>query len=245
MNESMVRCEQCGAICNIKDGYCKKCWKKLPVKDEQEDFIIEGIGQAEWERFIDKNSARYVAVFKKNNGKNFFLNINWSAFFFGINWMLYRKMYKFAIVSFFASALLTLILTVLFYIPYIDEIATLNNDIIAMDEHLENGGEKHFVDSDGITHYPEVVKKAFEAERRMDEIELGVTLKSLLSVPICCLIFGFLGDALYKRYVLRNIKSKEGGTSISSVICGRVLINIIETLVFSFLLPLIALILIS
>ena len=90
---NVIQCEKCGATCNLKDGFCKKCWAQLPGA---EDYILDGMGQTDLEDFIDKNSKRYIDVYKKNQGKKMFLNINWAAMFFGVNWMLYRKMYKLA-----------------------------------------------------------------------------------------------------------------------------------------------------
>lgn len=244
MNNSVVKCEQCGAICNIKDGYCKKCWKKLPANDEQQnDYIIDGVGQAELENFIEKNSARYISVFKKNNGKKFFLSINWAAFFFAVSWLLYRKMYKYAIVAFLSSTLLTILLSVAFYIPHLNEISQLNESIVAVDNYLEGGGKTILTNSDGSTYSPDVVIKGFEAEKKVIEIENSVATKTLIIIPIYCVFFGLFGDSLYKRYVFKNIKSKEGGASIISFIGGTIVLRIIETVISTCVLPFIAIIL--
>lgn len=246
MNDSMVKCEQCGSICNIKDGYCKKCWKKLPVKEEQQsDYIIDGMGQAELENFIEKNSARYISVFKKNNGKKFFLSFNWAAFFFCVSWLLYRKMYKYAIIAFLISGLLTVLLSAVFYIPYLDEVSQLNESIVAVDSYLENGGKTILTNIDGSTYSPDVVTKGFEAKRRVSEIETSVASKTLIIIPIYCILFGLFGDALYKRYIFKNIKSKDGGASIISFIGGTIILRIIETVIFTYILPIIAIILLA
>ncbi|MBE6796712.1 MAG: DUF2628 domain-containing protein [Ruminococcaceae bacterium] len=244
MANSTVQCEHCGTICNLKDGFCKNCWKKLPCDSQQNDFIIDGVGQSEWENFIDKNSDRYIEVYKKYEGKKIFLNINLSAMFFGLNWMLYRKMNKLAFISYFIFALLSVVLQTLLFIPHIDEMKTLNEDIAAYEAYLEGGGQTVIYNSYGTRYSPDVVKKGAAAEKQLFEIQVDILLNSLWIIPIQCISVGLLGDALYKKHILNNIKTKEGGTSVANLLGMRILLNIVASVAEPLLiLPMIFLIL--
>lgn len=243
MNNVTVKCENCGTVCNVKNGYCKNCWKKLDIKSEQDDFILDGMGQSEWEEFIGKNANRYIEVYKKNNGKKIFLHINWSAFFFSLNWVLYRKMYKVAIIGFVITSLISILLSTIFFLPHIDEIKSLNNAIAPFHEYLENGGKTILTDSDGVPYSPEIVQKGAQAEKKLYKIENDVKLKTYLLIPISCVFWGLFSDAIYKKHIRKNIKNKNGGTSISALIVGRILLVVINLLVLNPLISFIAVIL--
>lgn len=244
MTNYTVQCEHCGATCNLKDGYCKNCWKKLPCDNEQSDFIIDGIGQSEWEKFIDKNADRYIDVYKKNEGRKWFLHINWAAMFFGLNWMLYRKMNKITFISYFVFALLSVVLSILLFIPHIDEMKALNEDIAAYEAYLEGGGQTVIYNSYGAGYSPEVVKKGAAAEKELFEIQVDILLNSLWIIPVQCIFIGLLGDALYKKHILKNIKIKEGGTSVANLIGMRILLNFVSAIAEPFIiLPMIFLLL--
>ena len=92
MSGMTVVCENCGAVCNTEDGYCKACWKKLTADNAEEDHILDGIGESEWKAFIEKNTDYYMPIFKKHEGKKCFVSMNWSAFFLGCSWLFYRRM---------------------------------------------------------------------------------------------------------------------------------------------------------
>lgn len=239
MNKATIKCEHCGAICNLEDGYCKNCWKKLSCEAEQDNFIIDGIGQSEWESFIGKKADRYIDVYKKNEGKKIFLHINWAAFFWGLNWMLYRRMFKFAVIGYIISAVLSIILSTILIIPHIEEMKVLNEDIAPYHAYLESGGKTFLLDSQGVPYSPEVVQQGAQAERELYKIETDVKLKSFFLIPLNWIFFGLFGDALYKMHILKNIKNKEGGTSVPSLLGGRLLFSAIEVFAFS---PLISLI---
>ena len=91
-------CEHCGATYIVSDGYCRKCWKRIPTTTSPKEELLDGVKKADWHFFIDKNASRYVDIYAKNEGKKFFISWNWAAFFFSTNWMFYRKMYKKAVI---------------------------------------------------------------------------------------------------------------------------------------------------
>lgn len=240
-----VTCEHCGAVCFKKDGYCKSCWKKLSVENEKDNYIIDGIGQAEWEDFIDKNTAHYIDAYKKNEGKKLFLHINWSAFFFGFTWLLYRKMYQFAVIGYIISFFLSSILAIVLMVPHIDEIKALNEDIAPYHAYLESGGKTVLIDAQGEPYSPEVVQIGAQAERELHKLETDIQLKTCWLIPLQCLVIGLLGDALYKMHILKNVKNKNGGVSVASLFCGRLLFSLIDALAFSPLISLITMMLIG
>lgn len=75
------RCPSCGAIYVKSDGYCKKCWTKLPHDEETEGALLNGIKKDEWREFIGDNADRFIRVFEKNKDKKVFLSFNCAAFF--------------------------------------------------------------------------------------------------------------------------------------------------------------------
>lgn len=60
--------------------------------------MLEGIELEQWKKFIDKKSYDYIEVFKKHEGKKFFIGFH-PAGLFPVLWMLYRKMYLQAVVT--------------------------------------------------------------------------------------------------------------------------------------------------
>lgn len=233
MANSIIKCEHCGAICNLKDGYCKSCWKKISNEAEQNDFIIDGIGQSELENFIDKNSDRYIDIYKKHEGEKVFLHMNWAAFFFGLNWVLYRKMYKYALIGYIVSFLISVVMMTLFLIPHIEKIHTLNLDIAPYQEYRASGGQTILYNSQGVPYSPEVVKKGSKAEKELAQIMKNIELKSFCLAPIQCVFWGLFGDAIYKIHILKNRTIKKGGTSVSSMIGMRLLFSVIEVVALS------------
>ncbi len=245
MSNTTVKCVNCGTICNAKDGFCKNCWTKLGDDAQQQGYIIDGIGQTEWEEYIDKNAKRYVDVYKKNNGKKWFLHINWAAMVFGLNWVLYRKMYKVAVIGFIVTSLITVALSVLFLLPHTEEMKILNQDIAPYKEYIEGGGQTIMHDADGAPYSPEIVQKGAMAENKLAKIEAKAKLKSFIIVPFTCLFWGLFGDAIYKKHVIKNIKNKNGGASIGAVICGRMLLSLVEWLIMGTLVSFVVLLILA
>ncbi|MBQ2266395.1 MAG: hypothetical protein II342_03235, partial [Clostridia bacterium] len=77
---------------------------------------------------------------------------------------------------------------------------------------------------------PEIVQKGAMAKRKNAETEAKAKLKTLIIVPFTCIFWGLFGDAIYKKHIIKNIKNKNGGASIGAVICGRMLLSLVEWL---------------
>ena len=110
-----IRCSSCGKKCLETDKYCRYCHSTIEVYNLKEEKMLEGIEIERWKQFINKNPDNYIKVFKKNEGKRFFVDFNIAAYFFSVAWMLYRKMYLEALITQILSWLCLLSIPV-FYI---------------------------------------------------------------------------------------------------------------------------------
>lgn len=93
-----IRCSSCGEKCLDTDTYCRYCHKLINLQKNQEDQMLEGIEIEQWKKFIDKKAYDYIEVFKKHEGKKFFIGYH-LAFLMPVLWMLYRKMYLQAVIA--------------------------------------------------------------------------------------------------------------------------------------------------
>ncbi len=232
-----VTCEGCGAVCNTEDGCCKSCWKKLPNASEDNDGVMEGIGHSDWRNFIEKNTDYYMPIFQKNEGKNVFISMNWAAFFLGNNWLFYRKMYKIAIACCALSVVAMALFALLFSFPHVAEVQALQETISVYEEYLENGGEKVAYTSSGDTYTPEIVLDGSHAKNKLTDIRLTIGWHAILATLVLQpLVMGLFGNAIYKAFIKKRIHEPHaGGASISSLIFGWVLFDVIE-MVIGFLL---------
>ena len=178
MDTDMIKCPNCGATCKSTDEYCKKCWKRLGIEAQPGDPVQKDMMQSEWvdwELYIGKNADRYVEAYKENTGKKWFTHMNWAACFFGLNWVLYRRMFKTAILAFLISSLLFTLVFTAFLLPHKAEIQALKES------------------SDSFAAL-EIVEITAEAQ-----------LLCLLLVPLSCVFWGLFGDAIYKMHIEKNL----------------------------------------
>lgn len=223
-----VKCEKCGAVCNVKDGYCPECWTKLPGAEE---FEIEGIGEKEWADYIQSKSNRYIDIYKKNEGKKFFPHMNWSAFFFGVNWTLYRKMYKFSIIFNLLLSCLIVLTSVITVLPHTDRIEGLKADLAAYEEYIESGKPSIMYNSGGA-YSPKVVKDGNKAYKELYGIVKEAALSGLGVMLLSMLFLGFFGDSIYKQHILKNINDKaKGGVSFGGMIGMKMLFSLCEEVI--------------
>lgn len=88
-----IRCTECGAKCLDTDTFCGNCHATLNVQGKRYEDPIEGIDVSLWRQFIGKKSETFLRLYRKNEGKKFFLDFNPYAFLFKSGWFFYRKMY--------------------------------------------------------------------------------------------------------------------------------------------------------
>lgn len=158
-----------------------------------------------------------ILLLKRNKGKKIFFNMNWSAFFFNVYWMFYRKMYKYAFIflivsMIFSIALISVVCAVIK--PQLDEplkIIEPYQDYI--DYANENGG--------GYTGSPSGYREAIdEYNAAMSMIRAKMTFWIMFPSLCMSLAFGLLADCIYRRYVMKNYRYKEGGVSGWSLVGG-------------------------
>ncbi len=244
MSGMTVICENCGAVCNTEDGYCKSCWKKLAGTSNEDDHILEGIGESDWKNFIEKKTDYYMPIFRKHEGKKWFISMNWSAFFLRFNWLFYRRMYKAAALFYVLTIVLFLVISLLFGFTYADELKELQVSVDAYHEYLDKGGDEVRYTPHGVAVTPDIVKKGQRAEWDIQDIKLAITWKTLLCMWILQpLIMGLFGNAIYKSYIKKHIHDPNGGgASLTSLIFGWVVADVIEAFLISPLLVLVIMI---
>jgi len=117
MSDNFIICDNCGTKCNVGDTFCKVCFQSLAGSDHLGNQAIDGIENAELEKFIGKNADYYIKKFAGNKDK-LFVQLNVAALLFGPTWFFYRKMRKFAAmyaaVLILLSSLLSLALPMVF-----------------------------------------------------------------------------------------------------------------------------------
>ena len=212
------KCHNCGGTVIKGDTRCRSCG--VPLEDDytkNEEATIEGVPVSDMSLFIDKNSSRYVDIFAKNEGKKIFFNMNWSAFFFNIYWLFYRKMYKYAFIFLIVSMMFSIALTSIVctaFKPQLDEpLKVIEPYQDYIDYANENGG--------GYTGAPSGYREAIdEYKAAISMIRAKMTF--WIIVPSLCwsLAFGLLADCIYRRYVIKNYRYKEGGVSGWSLVGG-------------------------
>lgn len=213
MENQIIICKNCGAVCEQKQNFCRKCGIRL----KQETVNDYGIKQLQY--FIGPKSERYINVFKKNQDKKYFLHMNWAAFFFNIYWAFYRKMYAVGI-TFLLIALL------------------VNYTIISMGA----GTVRQQYDS-LITEAMVSVGAEIECGKNASEIalndlspqtQLAILINLLPSFTVYGIIlwvasivlqigFALIADCLYRNYVFKRINYSDGGVSVGATIASMLL----------------------
>ena len=173
---------------------------------------INGIPVTDYSTFIGGNSSRYIALFRKNEKKKWFLSMNWAAFFLSVYWMFYRKMYLQGLIFLLVSMVLSSCLMAGLALRFSDEIKALSDssDTQMWDEN-----------------YAETVKQA-------DDLKAKIVFYSLAVSIAFGFLFGAFADCLYRNQVLRKIRYSDGGTSKWSILGALVLVwisNQIGTLI--------------
>ena len=233
MSYFVNKCQNCGATFINGDSYCRTCHAPLEYAPTPTEVMLNGIKKSEWHLFIDKNSSRYVEVFSKNEDKKIFFNMNWAAMFFTIYWMFYRKMYKYAFIFLAVSMIFSVCLTSL--------VATAVKPAILEAEKIIEPYSGYYTETGNI--FPEYyeslmdVSNAIEARNRynreIDSIMGKLSFWIIVPSIILNLLFGLLADCIYRRYILRNIEYKQGGTSLWLLAGGVVLSNMVSNMIFS------------
>lgn len=183
----------------------------------------EDVTAQDVKKFVMTNTHRYVPKFVTLTKKNK-ISWNWMAFLFPHAWLLSRKMFKEGIVA----CILVIISTLLSY-PLNLAVSnfgyTTYSDILANSEYIyANIGA-------------EVVFLAI----------IGIIINLIIRV-----VFGLLGDSIYKQYVVDSIKKiktnenkeknteliyrKKGGVNVFNFMLGYLAVNYVSVIIISLVL---------
>ena len=132
----------------------------------------------EAEAFIGKNSPYYLEKWKTKSDSTL-KGWNWAAFFFGIQWMAYRKMYTEAVLYYFITVIVGLIVGAILWILR-----------IRIDDNLLRTILQLFVGVFGNAIYRNKALRILRKARFLDEPERLIIFRekggaSTISVVVC------------------------------------------------------------
>lgn len=179
---------------------------------KRNEQLLHNINICKWRNFIDKKFDRYIIAFEKNQNKKIFAHFNIGAFFFPHLWLLYRKMFKIAIIFMVLS--FVIISSVCIFTSHrvdkeIDELKVTYN------EHFYEDGTLNY----NSFSYNEK-RLYYEITATMEMRNFKVFLSSLPITLISSLAVGFFGDCMYRKHILKHISKSNGSTSKTAVILG-------------------------
>lgn len=192
-----------------------------------ENETIHGISKSEMASFISCNQERYMRIFKKNENRKFFLQINFAAMFLSVYWMFYRKMYLAGIVFLLCSAVFSTAV-------YSISINSVKNDVIAIREQQNQYAPGEL---DDIGRYINDRSKLDQMERQLKGKLFSYVFFPYLVFTLC---FGLIADCLYRNHVLRRIQYSNGGVSkvallgaLALTVCYNSIMGIIQQIILN------------
>jgi len=230
MSDNFIICDNCGTKCNVGDTFCKVCFQSLAGSDHLGNQAIDGIENAELEKFIGKNADYYIKKFAGNKDK-LFVQLNVAALLFGPTWFFYRKMRKFAAmyaaVLILLSSLLSLALPMVFKTDveeyYVAREAYIN--------YINSGGQVNLYKDPPYSTVPIGIHPTFQKIR--DDLDAAQNKIRLIEFFVAAPVFviniaiRLFANAIYKRHIAENIHSNNNGVSMKSAIGGLPLVNLI------------------
>lgn len=242
-------CEFCGATYSDNNDGCPNCQKNkvIPIEDLNEEF--EGYPKRKWHKYIDYNHERYMKVFKKHEGKKFFLSLNWSALLFNFKWMFYRRLYKigltYMILLHVFTIVYTLVVTLAFQGAFSNYEATskkynafLNSQEYHIYEDLraswqkwdEEGNFIGKIDDENNPTYQKYVelKSDYNSARSLKNCYKPVLYIGIIAFDI---FLRLSCDWAYKRHIKKNIDNPPNGTSMGMAILAFGIEDILSRLI--------------
>lgn len=200
-------CLNCGATCDSGMDYCSRC--SGSSRFVKEDIMLEKHKVTLWSTFLNKNSDRYLSIFRKNENNRLFLHTNWAAFVFPDYWLHYRRMHVLGAVVSLLKWLLLFALLFFFYknaFEFFEPMVTKSHN-----EFFQNMQEIPSYAIEGI----DTVLTVQDIEQRV------MLLANVCFVGIYVVIrfvFSLFADCIYRSFVRRKIEAYEVGTSRTGVI---------------------------
>ena len=241
------KCPNCGMVYKESDLFCSKCGCELPKAEAEEEALVNGIEKSKWCAYIEKNTDRYMEIFKKNEQKKFFAFPNICAMLFGLYWLFYRKMFKEGAVFVAFNFILSLVLSVILLFAYQGELKAnvkIIDDFNAYAQTLdpaELNGSKYSVtaestegstetaENDAYIHstvYSEKYAEALKAQAKIQNIATAKSVWGFFFNLLISIIFGLFADSIYRNHILREIKYSAGGVSVPAIF-GALVITLI------------------
>lgn len=193
---------------------------------KRKERTLYGIEINKWRTFIDKKFDRYITIYEKHQDAKLFLNLNKAALFFPFYWMLYRKMFKVAIIFIVLCLVLqTAILGITSNYQYHKFLEIKET----YSEHFDENGRLD-INTFDISNLDDI--KLYEKINS----EISVCLIKIIIVAIITnvippIIIGFMGDWLYQKHIIKHINKSAGGTSKFSVFIGWLAYDLLGPLV--------------
>lgn len=186
-----------------------------------EEVGINGFEKIELASFIEKNNARYLEIFRKNEGRKFFLNMNWAAMFLSIYWMFYRKMF---LEGFLFLVVVFIFSTTIFSVS----ITALKDDILAVKEFKNNTNfnASEIAANEIKNKSADYIENLYKYNKMKNSLNLKLFAYIVLPFFIFSLAFGLIADCLYRRYIFRKIKFTTGGVSKIAILAALGLMNV-------------------
>lgn len=227
----LKKCENCGTMCERDVSFCPNCG------EEFKEATLDGMRVTDIASFVDKNGARYMEIFRKNEGKKRFIHTNWAAFFLGIYWFFYRKMYKWGIISLVLTLLISVAFCSLGIVMYKDELS----------EALEVYGveAENLTVEIGDTNDIGAIRVTNGAGYNAASGDVAKVIIKMVSLAVIAefaagLIISLFADCIYYQHIKKN-RATGGGVSWLSVIAAGVIMIVYS----DFLSPLVASLLFS
>lgn len=179
--------------------------------EQAAETTINEVPVRDYIKFIGNNHAHYIHAFKKNENKKRFIHFNWSAALFSTTWMFYRKMYIEGLVFLLVTTILSTMFTFALNFGFSDQFRDLNR-IGALEQKITY---EYQMENDTT-----LTRELIKLYKQKNSLNLQISLYTDLFVLLEALICGMIADMLYRNYVRKNIKQKDGGVSIGSAIAA-------------------------
>lgn len=184
--------------------------------------IAENVTAEDAKKFVLTNTHRYIPKFASLSGKKR-ASWNWLAFLFPTPWLFSRKMYS---LGFFTGFLK--ILSTLLSFPLIDKLSELG---------VMNSA-----------NYPQMVQELYKVIPSLPSSLILITLISSIINLSIMIIFGILGDYLYKNHTVSSVQKikanstdqntdyrKKGGVNIFGFYLAYLALQIIPNIIITFI----------
>lgn len=121
-NNEVKICTRCKREINCYDKTCYYCGEEFEVEYPDERAA-----------YIQKNIGTYLRKFNKIESGDKASSWNWCAFLFTVDWLVYRKMYKLAVIVLVATVVIDLVAELVFFSVISNELtASLFSDLVTL-----------------------------------------------------------------------------------------------------------------